>query len=172
MTSTGGLKNNRRAGRPVKKRRSPAARESTTLIALLIDEKVLFISWSIPEPHWLEMKKESAPGYGDGPGLLLELCYISEGELFPLEEHWVFERENRWHLFPGERIAGMRIVVRLSFETADGGRRTVAISKEVDIPLARETVLSMLDTEKAKRLYDLSEAGRHLLDGYSGMISS
>lgn len=92
------------------------------------------------------------------PLLFLEVCEAApEGELH-IETIPVHGRENQWHVFADERYAGKKIIFKLACSRRNGALSPLAISAPVRLPEADERITAMLQSEKDRRLYELTGA--------------
>jgi hypothetical protein len=146
---------------PAPKRvRKKAAKELDYLIALLVDGTGIYASWKITDPLYGKILRKALTDYHGDPYLFLQVTAVDSGGPAELEDIPVYGRENRWHIFTTGAMAGRRIVLSLSYQTAKGKRETVLQSSEIDIPLGDEALVALLNRPllHGERRLDLYEA--------------
>lgn len=141
--------------------RKKAAKEPDYLIALLVDGTGIYASWKISDSLYGKILRKALTDYHGDPYLFLQVTAIDTGGPAELEDIPVYGRENRWHIFTTGAMAGRRVVVRLSYQTAKGKRENVLQSTEIDIPLGDEALVAILNRpilhdEHRLRLYEAS----------------
>ncbi len=141
--------------------RKKAVKEPDYLIALLVDGTGIYASWKISDALYGKILRKALTDYHGDPYLFLQVAALDTGGPGELEDIPVYGRENRWHIFTTEAMAGRRVVLRLSYQTARGKRETVLQSTELDIPLGDTALLALLGRpllhdERRLRLYEAS----------------
>ncbi len=161
-----------RGGKPSKSAAPPVETQDGYFLCLLTDERAIFAAWKIGTSRWDTMLRNAVVDSGKEPYLFLEVVSRENDALVILDEHPVYGRENRWHLFASEKTSGRRIAVRLTYETSSGKREVIRESDDIDIPPDEKSLSSLPDGEKRKRLFDVSEAAGRWHAGSCEFISS
>ncbi|HNU91953.1 MAG TPA: DUF4912 domain-containing protein [Spirochaetota bacterium] len=156
--------------------RKKAAGGTDYLIALLVDGAGIYATWKLSDPLYGKILRKALTDHQGDPYLFLRVREADSGGRAELDEIPVYGRENRWHIFTTGEMAGRRIVIELSYQTATGKRETVLQSAEIDVPLGDEALAAILGgplfhDERLPRLYEVSGVREHLAPSSPGLSS-
>ena len=124
-------------------------------IVLLKKDDLLFTSWKIADPEWIENIEKEESDSEQREYMHIDAFSVENGKYDMIESIPVYGLENSWHIFMKNGYFGRRILLKLSFNDRNGKTYDILKSREIDIPVSIKNLQDEF-SHNENLLYELS----------------